>query len=307
MTIAEEFQAGAVAVAGRVGPAVVRIGRGPGRGAGVVIAKDQVLTNAHNLRDATTTVTFADGRSLQGSLTAADPTGDLAVLAVETADVTPVEWGTSGSVSLGSPVWSVVTTPGGGTRVTFGTVSGVSRSFRGPKGHSIHGGIEHTAAASRGSSGSPIVDGEGRLVGLNTHRLGDGFYLAQEATASLKERVEALGRGELPKSFRLGVAIAPADAARRLRSAVGLEDRPGLLIREVDASGPAARAGLRRGDLIVGGDGNPISNPDQLFDAVRRGGESGSLNLTVVRGADDLELTVTFGDTDAPGGGEPEA
>jgi putative serine protease PepD len=80
-----------------------------------------------------------------------------------------------------------------------------------------------------------------------------------------------------------------------------------LLIREVEASGPGDRAGLRRGDLIVGSDGEPISSPDQLFDAIRRSAEHGNLNLKVVRGAEELDLTITFVDSDAPVGAETEA
>ena len=115
--------------------------------------------------------------------------------------------------------------PGGrGLRVSFGTVSGVGRTFRGPRGRRIAGALEHTAPLGRGSSGGPLVDAEGRLVGINTHRLGEGFYLALPAGAALKTRVDALARGESASRVQLGVGLAPSHVARRLRRSVGLPD-----------------------------------------------------------------------------------
>src|ERR687885_1526 len=85
---------------------------------------------------------------------------------------------------------------GSGVVLAFGLVSAVGRAFRGPRGRRIAGSIEHSAPLPRGASGGPVVDAAGRLVGIDTNRLGDGFYLAIRADASLRQRVEALGRGE---------------------------------------------------------------------------------------------------------------
>src|SRR5215211_3164884 len=92
-SVLSELQTAVAEVAERVGPAVVGLGRGWGRGSGVVIAPGTVLTNAHNLRGEELTVTFADGRAESGSVTAADPDGDIAVIAVDTGDVDPVDRG----------------------------------------------------------------------------------------------------------------------------------------------------------------------------------------------------------------------
>ena len=284
----------------RVGPSVVRIGQGWGRGNGIVIAAGQVLTNAHNLRGPETTVTFADGRVAVATAAGVDVDGDLAVLDVDTADAPPIAWEplTSGG---GTAVLAVAATAGGGRRVTFGTVSAVGRDFRGPRGWRIAGSVEHTAPLGRGSSGSPIVDGDGRLLGLNTNRLGDGFYLALPADAELKARVGALARGEAPSRVRLGVALAPRRAARQLRHAVGLPEREGLLIRDVEGDSPADRAGLRTGDLIVEAPGRPVVTHDDLFAALEGLTEGDSLVLRVVRGADELEVRVAFGGPRAEG------
>ena len=133
---------------------VVRIGRGPGRGGGVVVAEGTVLTNAHNLRGAQTTVTFTDGRVEQGRVAGADPDGDLAVVLVPTTGATLVEW-RSEAPAVGTVLLALTAPAGGGLRVTVGRVSATGRAFRGPRGHLVPGGLEHTAPLPHGSSGSP--------------------------------------------------------------------------------------------------------------------------------------------------------
>jgi S1-C subfamily serine protease len=181
-------------------------------------------------------------------------------------------------------------TPGGGSRVTLGTVSAVSRAFRGPGGRRISGSVEHTAPLAAGSSGGPVTDAEGRVLGVNTNRLGEGFYLARPADAALRDRVAALARGESAERRRLGVAIAPAHVARRLRRSVGLPDREGLLVRGVDEGSPAAAAGISEGDLLVSVNGVAIADPDDLVEAIAAAGPA--YRVGVVRGADELELEV---------------
>lgn len=278
-------------VARTVDPAVVRIGRHGGRGCGLVVGPGLVLTNAHNLRDRTTEVGFADGRRAQGAVLGADLDGDLAVLEVDTGGVAPLEWSAQ-EVQPGDLVFAVTRTHSGSSRVTFGMVSGVDRAFRGPRGRRIAGSVEHTAPLARGSSGSPLVDSDGRIVGVNTHRVGDGFYLAVAATAELRTRVEALARGESPKQVRLGVGLAPAHVARRLRRAVGLPERDGLLVRTVEPDMPAARAALQPGDLLVSVDGVDVDTIDALFDALERAAGNASIRVRVVRGVDEIEIAV---------------
>jgi serine protease Do len=296
MSIIEEFQAAARAVAEGVGPATVRIGRDGGRGVGVVTVEGVVVTNAHNLRGHAVTVTFAGGRVATGEVRGVDGDGDLAVISVDTAGTAPITWG-EGEQPVGTPVWAAARTAFGGVRVTRGEVSAVGRPFRGPGGQVIAGSIEHTAPLARGSSGGPLVDAEGRVVGLNTHRLGEGFYLALPADADLRRRIDALSEGRSPTRRRLGVALAPARAARRLRAAVGLEPRDGLLVQGVEEGGPAATAGLRRGDLIVAAGGRATVAPADLYAALTElDGDEGASTLVVVvvRGAEELTLEVSF-------------
>ncbi len=278
--------------ADRVGPSVVRVGRHGGRGGGIVIEPGAIVTNAHNLRGPEITVTFADGRRETGAVAGHDIDGDLAVVRVDTGDAPVAEWG--GSADLGEAVYAVSRLGDGGVRVTTGTVSAVDRTFRGPRGRRIRGSLEHTAPLGRGSSGSPVVDGEGRVVGLNTHRLGEGFYLALPADEALRDRLRNLAAGEVPVPRRLGIGLAPADVARKLRGSVGLPERDGLLVRLVEEGGPGARAGLRRGDLIVTADGQDVTTVDDLHDALDAVPAGETLALRIVRGTEELDVRVAF-------------
>jgi S1-C subfamily serine protease len=292
-----------------VGPSVVGLGRGWGHGSGVVIADGQVLTSAHNLRREETTVTFADGRRESGTVAGVDSDLDLAVVAVDTGDAPAVRWeppsgadtATDGgaeaplALGIGAPVVALANPGGRGLRATLGFVSSGGRSFRGPRGRRIRGAIEHTAPLPRGSSGGPLVDTGGNLLGINSLRLDGGLILAVPADAAVRERILLLARGEAAEPHRLGVAIAPPRVARRLRSAVGLPERAGLLVRGVQDGGPAARAGVEKGDLIVAAGGTPTESVEALYtalDAVPAAG--GELELTVVRGTDERTVTASF-------------
>ena len=145
--------------------------------------------------------------------------------------------------SVGSVVFGAAATAGGGARVTLGTVSRDRALVPGPGGRRIGGSVEHTAPLAPGSSGGPLLDKDGRLVGINTNRIGEGFYLAPPADAALRTRVESLGRGELVSRPRLGIAVAPGRVGRHLRRSVGLPERDGVLVRAVEDDGPAAKAG----------------------------------------------------------------
>lgn len=294
MAVLEELEQAIRTVAAGAGRSVVGVGARWGRGSGVVVGDGRVLTNAHNVRGPDVAVSFEDGRAADGTVAGVDEDADLAVISVDTGDAPALEWAEEGAAGLGSLVFALAKPGGRGLRVTLGFVSGVERSFRGPRGRRIAGSLEHTAPLARGSSGGPIVDAAGRLLGLNTNRAGEGFYLAIPADPSLRERIEGLGRGESAATPRLGVAVAPPWVARRMRRAVGLPERDGLLIRGVAEDGPAAAAGLRRGDLIVEAAGREIGSADDLFEALDGAGPGGSLTLKVLRGEEERSVAVSL-------------
>lgn len=306
MSLIEELEGAVRLVAETVGPAVV----GVGRGSGVVVADGQVVTNAHNLHGTEVAVRFADGRQVSGRVGGVDVDGDLAVILVDTAGVGAVRWGDGAgdgtAVAGPGTVVLAVANPGGrGLRVTLGQVSATGRAFRGPRGRRIRGSLEHTAPMVKGSSGGPVVSPDGLLLGLNTNRLGEGFYLALPADADLRVRVEALARGESAGRPHLGLAVAPSRAARHMRQAVGLPPRDGLLVRVVEDASPADRAGISAGDLLVAIDGRPLTRLDDLHEVLDGADPAAVLVVQIVRGVDELELRVSL-TVDPAGPGAPE-
>jgi serine protease Do len=296
MSILDDLSSAIRTVHESAGAAVVGIGRRT-RGSGVIVADGRVLTNAHNLRGDEVTVTFRDGRTATGTVRGVDPDGDLAVIDVDTAGAQGLAW-SDREASIGDVVFGLAATGTGAARVTAGTVSAIEQTFRGPGGSRIGGSLEHTAPLASGSSGGPLVDGDGRLLAVNTNRIGEGFYLARPADAALRERVEALARGESVSRPRLGIAVAPSIVARRLRRSVGLEERDGLLVRGVEDGSPADRAGIREGDLLVEAAGRPLADADSLPQILAEAGLP--IELRIVRG--DEERTVSVGGTtDASG------
>jgi len=299
MTIFDEIQASIARLAQDAGPSVAGIGQRWGTGSGIVLGAGQILTNAHNIRGSKATVTFAGGRTAEGNVAGHDIDGDLAVIEADTGQAAALPWATA-VPAIGTPVFALANPGGRGLRVTFGTVSGIDRTFRGPRGLRITGSLEHTAPLLPGSSGGPVLDVQGQLLGINTNRLGEGFYLAIPADEELRRRVGALARGESVRTPQLGITITPGHVARRLRRAVGLPDTEGLLIRGVAEDSPAARAGLASGDLIVAAAGQPIRTVDDLSGALQSAGDS--IELTVLRGTDERSIQVGLGQTSQPDG-----
>jgi S1-C subfamily serine protease len=119
------------------------------------------------------------------------------------------------------------------------------------------------------------------------------------ATASVKERAQRLAKGESTSSPRLGVAVAPPRAARRMRRAVGLPERPGLLVRAVEDDSPAAAAGIEPGDLLAAASGAELTGVDDLYAALDAA-RDGALELTVVRGTDERTVTAKLEQSETP-------
>jgi serine protease Do len=181
--------------------------------------------------------------------------------------------------------------------VTHGFVSTDQREVRGPRGRRIPA-IEHSAPLPRGSSGGPLLDAAGRLIGINVIRQEGGLIVAVDAVA-LADEIERLGRGEAPTRRRLGIAVAPPHVARRLRRSVGLPDATGVLVRGVEDGSPADAAGIERGDLLIELDGQPLERIDDLYAALDA--DADAIALAVLRGADRRDVRIQFGSASGSG------
>jgi predicted SAM-dependent methyltransferase len=203
-----------LAVAARVGPAVVGCGGGLDEGSGVVVAPGRVLTDAHNVRGVEVIVSFSDGRHESGAVIETDPLLGMAAVQVDTGDVQPVEWQPeSVGVAIGTPVVALANRGGRDLRAMLGFISSTDRDVRlRPGGRTIPGCIEHNAPMPGGSGGGPLVDLDGRLLGLNKTRQPDGLIGAIRAGEDFAIRAERLWRGEgarnARRGFRLGMGLA---------------------------------------------------------------------------------------------------
>jgi serine protease Do len=274
------------------GPAVVGLRGRARRGTGVVIAPDRVLTLARNLRREGVSVAFGDGAQQDARLLGIDHDLGIAVLDVSTGEAPVLSFvEASEPLAIGAAVFALADPGGRGLRVTSGAVTSSPRSLRGPRGRVLDGLIEHTAPLPRGSGGGPLLDAEGNVLGVNAVRVDDGLILALPA-AAIRERLVDLAEGRQRPRRRLGVAIVPPRAARRLRRAVGLPERDGVLVRGVLPDSPAARAGLERGDLIVGLGGERVDSVDSLFGALEQAPLGRSFAVGIVRGEQETEVEV---------------
>jgi S1-C subfamily serine protease len=287
----EQTGEGIASIAERFGAAVVGVGRGWRVGSGVLVAPGRILTAARHADTEGTTVTLGDGPPDHAVLAGSDRERGVAVLRAETGDAKPLVWAPADAeLGIGTPVYGLANPGGRGLRVTAGHVSAAPRDIRGPRGRRMSGAVEHTAPLPRGSAGGPLLDLEGRIVGINLIRTEGGLVLALGASG-LRDVVARLARGEEIDRPTLGVAVAPAWVARKMRRAVGLSEREGLLVRGVEEGSPAGRAGIERGDLIVAAAGTEVDG----IDALHRSLESAagrSLTLTLVRGDDERDVDI---------------
>ncbi|MCU0308863.1 MAG: PDZ domain-containing protein [Thermoleophilia bacterium] len=279
-----------------VGPAVVGIGRGWGRGTGVVVAPGRVLAGLRATAGDEVEVVRGDGAGAGARVAGADPESGLAVLEMDTGGVVPVGWDPAAPpVAAGRSVFALARPGGRALRVSWGLVTSAEAGVRGPRGRMLRGVVEHTAPLPRGSAGAPLVDVSGRLVGVSVLRMDAGLILAVPADAALAARIEAMATGQAPAGRRLGAAVSPPWVARRMRRGVGLPDRDGVLVRAVDPGGPGERAGLRRGDLIVSAAGRPVRGLDDLQAVLDDPAVPGPLGLVVVRGVEEVHLEAPVG------------
>ncbi len=241
-------------------------------GSGVIIdAARHVLTNEHVVaRASRIRVALADGRKYDAELVGADPNNDLAVLRVQSEESLP--WtapGSSADLMVGEPVIAIGNPFGLSSTVTTGVISALDRSIRSDD-RVFHGFLQTDASINPGNSGGPLLDATGRLIGINTaiyaHGQGIGFAIPIDTARRVVEQL--IAHGQVAPVW-LGLELQSLDASLEdvLELPAGLR---GALVAGVAPDTPAARAGVRRGDLVVGLDGHPIRTPRELYEILER-------------------------------------
>jgi len=292
----------------RVGPAVVSVemrrrverrGRAtrevPGHGSGFVFTPDGfILTNSHVVHDATQVdVAFGDGRRVRAELVGDDPDTDLAVLRAEPQSVAAAELGDSAGLRVGQLVVAIGNPLGFQSTVTAGVVSALGRSFRAVTGRLIDDVIQTDAALNPGNSGGPLVDGRGRVIGVNTAVIlpAQGICFAVGVNTAKVVTGQLIRHGRIRRG-RLGVAGQHVPLLRLAQRALGVEAKSGVLVTGVEPDSPAARAGLAAGDIIVAFDGHGVSGIDDLHRLLVTERIGAPTTIVVLRRADRLELPI---------------
>jgi S1-C subfamily serine protease len=275
-TALDAYSRTVISVAETLGPSVANLqvsrrtrrGQATGAGSGVVISPDGFLvTSAHVVERARRgEASFSDGREANFSVVGADPMSDLAVLRADGGDFAPAALGDAAGLRVGQLVVAIGNPQGFASSVTAGVVSGLGRSLpvgaRGGPHRLVENVIQTDAALNPGNSGGALVDGSARVVGINTALAGIGLGLAVPINDATRKIVSSLIRDGRVRRAHIGAAVAPralsASAAERLGR------RRAVQIVQVIEGSPAEKAGLRRGDVLVELDGEPIADATAL-------------------------------------------
>src|ERR1700761_415496 len=270
----DEYSRIVVSVAERLTPKVAslrvpqsRPGRGSGEslGSGVVFTADGfLLTNAHVVGRATGgTATFSDGTTAAFTVVGADPLSDLAVLRAAGPTPEPAELGEADELRVGQLVVAVGNPLGLAGSVTAGVVSALGRSLPSGEHGLIEDVIQTDAALNPGNSGGALADARAQVVGINTAVAGVGLGLAVPVNATTRRIVSALMRDGRVRRAYLGVVVVPAPVAPVWRPKLGGR-ATGLRVSSVVSGGPADRAGLRPGDLLLNAGGHEVATAQAL-------------------------------------------
>lgn len=255
-------------------------------GSGVIIGADGVIvTNYHVVARADRiTVTLADGREFAARLVAADAATDLAVLGIDAQGLPAAAWGDSDDLEVGEMVWAIGNPFGLDRTLTYGIVSAKGRL--GVAGDPLQEFLQTDAAINPGNSGGPLVDVNGRVVGITTaiaapDSRGIGFAIPSNTARQVASALERLGHVE--RGY-LGLALRDTE-----------DGSPGALVQATERASPGAEAGIRPGDVVVAFAGAPIEHATELFLAVTRAEVGAEVPLEVLRDGRRIPLAAKIG------------
>lgn len=305
----DAYSRAVIHVVDAVGPAVVSIAFGRtqganfaeqmGAGSGVVIAPDgYILTNQHVVHQAhRLTVTFTDGTSVPATVVGGDAATDLAVIRAQGAGLPYAELGDSQQLQVGQLVIAIGNPLGFQSTVSTGVVSALGRALRSEQGRLIENIIQHTAPLNPGSSGGPLVDSRGRVVGINTAiiAMAQGIGFAIPANTARWVLSQLLVYGRVRRAY-LGIHGREKPLDRRLARFHELDTVRVVEVVASEADGPAARAGLRSGDLLVAMNGQPVTSVDDLHHLLAEWPFGKPVVLSVVRGKERFEAELMPGE-----------
>jgi len=307
---------GVTGVAARLKPSVVTIdavgAQQGGAGSGIILRPDgYILTNDHVVSldgsqspsSVHLTVVFDDGSQAPARVVGADQTDDLAVIKVNRSSLQPVTFAKSGQLRVGQPVVAIGAPLGLSDTVTSGIVSALDRPVQaGPNGQAIFDAVQTDAAINPGNSGGPLVDLNGRVVGINSAiastdqspfgsgqsgNIGIGFAIPSDEAIRVADQLISSGKAT---HAELGIFISAAPGQSSLTPTSGA----GAKVARVKSSGPAATAGIRAGDVITGVGGQRVDDPVSLIAAVRSHTPGEIVRVKFTRAGKPMTVSVTL-------------
>ena len=283
----------------REGPAPLprqRMPRQRGLGSGVIVSADgYILTNDHVVDNADDIrVEMTDGRTLVAKLIGTDKPSDLALIKVDTTGLHPATVGNSDSVQVGDVVLAVGNPLGVGQTVTMGIISAKGRSTRAGSG-SYEEFLQTDAPINQGNSGGALVNTKGELVGINSQilsnggegNIGIGFAIPSNMAKHVMDELRTNGK---VRRAQLGVTVQGVTSD--LAEGLGLKDVGGALIGSVTAGSAADRAGLKRGDVIMSFNGQPVHDTNTLRNRVAETAPGSTADVTIVRDGKETHVSV---------------
>jgi S1-C subfamily serine protease len=288
-----------------VGPAVVSISTGTrsqisgsetrGDGSGVIFTPDgYILTNDHVVHGSTRlAVSLTDGASLEATIIGTDPATDLAVIRAYAANLPFAAFGESVSLRVGQLVIAIGNPFGFQSTVSTGVVSALGRALRSRGGRLIENIIQHTAPLNPGNSGGPLVDSRGRIVGLNTAIImgaqGIGFAIPSDTAKWVVSQLITHGK---VRRGHIGISAQQRPITRRTARFFDLMQNSAVEVLSVTRSGPAAKGGIRKGDLIIAINGTDITTVDHLSKFLAEWPIGEPVKVSVLRFQERLEIYV---------------
>lgn len=276
-----------------------RLEEAPGSGSGFAISTDgYIVTNNHVIEDASSIkVSFADGVERSADLIGRDPHTDIAVLKVYDGDLKPLQFAASDLLEPGQIAIAIGNPMGLQHTVTTGVVSATARTLRAGSGRLIDDIIQTDAALNPGNSGGPLLNSEGKVIGVNTAIVSSAQGLCFAVSSNLAAYVvgKLIMYGKV-KRAQLGVAAQPVNLTPRMIGANALKTKTGVYVFEIVPDANVYNSQLRIGDIIVEFDGKPIATVDNLHKALNEEAIGKRITLSALRGGRKQELTVVPGE-----------